>query len=189
MVVNLILRFLHWLTPKLQVRQIIGEDNSLYLERFKLFGWMPGDKRRWPVSLYLHRFHRADLDPLSHSHPWSVALSFILVGGYREERVIWDKGADSYEDANRRESFNEYHPHKFVGIETRDVKAGGFNLIRHDDFHRADALIGKECWTIFLAGPKASSWAFYDPLRGAIPWRVRLRERGIIIPYEEHEEV
>jgi len=156
----MMLRFLHWLSSKLRVRRIFGEDGTLYLERFKLFGWMPGDSRRYPFSIYLHRFHRPDLDDAPHSHPWKWAFSIILAGGYWEARPI-EHGA----------------------TELRPLRAGSTNFLRDDSFHLVTQLVGRETWTLFIVGPKTSSWGFLVPGRGVVPWRDRLRERGLEVPY------
>ena len=150
----MILKMVRWFAEKLQCRRITGEDGSLYLERYKVFGWMPGDKRKWPVSIYLHRFARPDNDPAPHCHPWAWAISLILTGGYAEERL--------------------------VNGETREVERGPLSLalLRSNTFHNVAELRG-ETWTLFIVGPKTKSWGFMVPGRGYVPWRDRLRERGI----------
>jgi hypothetical protein len=138
-----------------------------YLSRYYLLGGprMPddsapfdryGNPRRgvdWSASdrlgfgLYLHRFHRGDRDLELHSHPWRWAVSWILVGGYREERRIGNV------------------------VVIRDYPAWSWNFLESDDYHRVDLLEG-ECWTLFFAGPKAKSWGFWDRITGKItPWR------------------
>jgi len=141
---------------------------SPYLSRYYLFGGprskngpvfddkgSPLESTIWrdlPVNLYLHKFHRGDDDLAAHSHPWRWALSFVLVGGYSEERRV---------PANSR-------PWK---MEWRLVRPLSFNFIKSDDFHRVE-LIEKDCWSLFLAGPKADTWYFWDRDTGeTIPWR------------------
>lgn len=105
----------------------------------------------WPqreLGVYLHRFHRGDDDQELHNHPWKWAVSFILAGGYREERRTKDDR-----------------------VETRVVLPGDVNVIRGDDFHRVD-LLEEDAWSLFIAGPKASSWGFWDRFsKGFLPWR------------------
>ena len=151
----MILRFLHWLSRRLAVREIFGDDGTLYLQRFRILGWMPGDERRWPFSIYLHRFHRPDLDDAPHSHPWNWAVSLVLAGGYVESRRV--EGGSSW----------------------RALHPGQINVLRDDTFHVVKELLGQETWTLFVVGPKTASWGFMVNGRGFVPWRDRLRERGI----------
>lgn len=92
---------------------------------------------RSPVNLFLHRFHRGDEDRRLHSHPWSWSVSLILAGGYIEERRHGDR------------------------VRTHVLWPSNVNVIRAEDFHRVD-LIEDDAWTLFLAGPKASTWFFWD---------------------------
>lgn len=61
------------------------------MTRYALCGHLTGDKqskaRRWFPNLYVHQMHAPDLDPSLHDHPWPWAVSFILLGGYLEERL------------------------------------------------------------------------------------------------------
>lgn len=98
-------------------------------------------------GLYIHRFHRSDVDRELHNHPWRWALSFVIAGGYREER--------------RRGN----------SVVEREVKPLSFNYIRQDDFHCVD-LIEHDAWTLFLVGRKGSTWGFWDRATGRYtPWR------------------
>jgi hypothetical protein len=124
-----------------------------YLSRWYLLGRFLGgsaDGRafgRLPVNLFLHRFHRSDDAGELHSHPWAWSVSFILKGGYSEERRQSD-------DA----------------VVRRQVRPFTFNVIRGTDFHRVD--IDGDCWTLFLAGPKLSTWYFWNrDTKMRIGWR------------------
>jgi len=157
-------RALKWLASKLPTRVIYGgAGNDRYLSRSYLFGRpvMPdgsspfdhfGDTcpgAIWPagVGLYLHCFHQGDEDRELHNHPWAWAVSLVLAGGYIEERKAGDQ------------------------VERREVLPGDINRIHHGDFHRVDLLDG-ECWSLFLAGPKVSSWGFWDRATGVfMHWR------------------
>lgn len=146
--------FLRWLVGKLQQREITAEGEELYLLRSKLRGWMPGDQKKYWWSLYLHRFFLPDLDRALHNHPWRWAVSLVLSGGYTEERRLADGR-----------------------VITRRLGPLSVNLLRHDSFHRIAELHG-EPWTLFLVGPKVSTWGFLEGGK-YIPWRDRLRARGI----------
>lgn len=129
----------------------IHVDGDLYLGRWYCFGRLPA--KYWPdvsavlgwlpISVYLHRFYRPDRERELHSHPWRWAVSLILTGGYLEER--------------RRGE------HEVV---TRRHDPGTLNLIRHGDFHRVETLRSEQVWTLFIAGPKVSTWGFWDPETG-----------------------
>jgi hypothetical protein len=105
----------------------------------------------WPAvpwSIYLHRFHRGDIDRELHSHPWRWAVSLVLVGGYIEER----RTADGR-------------------IEMKVCRPGSINRLKASDFHRVDLRDG-EAWTLFLVGPKVAQWYFWDRTTDReIPWR------------------
>lgn len=166
---------LHWLTAVIDPPRVIFDrlGVSPYLSRWYLTSkpTMPdgsnpfadGQTRegiQWPqgnFGVYLHRFHRSDEDQALHNHPWRWALSFVLAGGYREERRFGNQ------------------------VVQRDVKPLSFNFIRDVDFHRVD-LYEHDCWSLFVVGPKISSWGFWDrKTRAFVPWRefiTQLRGEG-----------
>lgn len=115
---------------------------------------------RFPVQLYLHRFHRGDQDEELHNHPWRWSASFVLAGGYLEERRTRDR-----------------HGRPSNGVEVRAVLPFMVNRIGGDDFHRVD-LLEKDAWTLFLVGPRVSSWGFWNRHSGVFtPWRDFLAQR------------
>ena len=116
------------------------------------------DDRKGPVALYLHRFHRGDDDDDLHDHPWKWSIAIILAGGYSEERRV--RGTDR--------------------VIRRAIKPWTINVIRGDDFHRVD-LIEDDSWSLFIAGPRVSSWSFWDRHTGeTVPWRTFIaRKRGL----------
>src|SRR5271167_2887082 len=77
-----------WLAKYLPSFTIPDNNGDPYLTRYYFFG-----KDRKFCNLYLHHFHRSDMDKgmngygLLHNHPWPFSLSLILVGGYDEERL------------------------------------------------------------------------------------------------------
>lgn len=147
------------------------EGKSVYLARFYLFGKpktvfdsdgepKEGDTEySLPISLMLHKFHRGDNDLALHNHPWLWSYSLILAGGYREERRVLAGGREVVATCT-------FLP--FTG-----------NRILANDFHRVD-LLEKDCWSLFLAGPKTQSWGFWDRDTGEYtPWRQFIsRRRG-----------
>lgn len=156
-------------TAHLPLPRIIADRDGLspYLSRWYLWGapHMPdgsspfdrfGNERVgavWPKAdgfgIYVHRFHRGDDDAALHNHPWRLAASFVLAGGYVEERRV---GAV---------------------VVQRVVEPLSINIISDNDFHRVD-LIEHDAWTLFVVGPKVQSWGFwdrYDALGRVVPWR------------------
>ena len=155
---NLVIRFLIWCARWAPPRVIEGRNGeSAYLTRYFIFRRSPlteGMDRhalkvpRW--GLYLHCFHRGDVDGACHDHPWDWAISFVLKNGYSEERRVGDK------------------------VIRRDIRPYRFNFLRGDTFHRVDLVRG-EAWTLFLVGPIVKSWGFWDRDTGIVtPWRVFL---------------
>lgn len=123
--------------------------DSLYLERWYLLGG-PSEEGEWkdsPLQVCIHRFARSDEDGALHNHPWEQSVSFILSGGYSEERRV------------------EEH------VERRMCLPGDFNLLAANDFHRVD-LLEEDCWTIFISSRKSQSWGFWDrSTKIFTPWR------------------
>jgi len=148
--------FLYWMTRRLKTRFIYREDGGFYLLRARLRGWMPGDEKTYRWSAYLHKFYSHDVDMAPHNHPWRWSISIPLCGGYIEERRCADGT-----------------------IRIRRVRPFIPNFFGRDTFHRIAMLHGPEVWTLFICGPKFQGWGFWDAVRGFIPWRDRLRERGI----------
>ena len=154
---NLIRRMLVKLSPKLNPPNIIfdHEGTTPYLSRYYLFrgpkskdGSHPFDEFGRPKSnivrtegwsLVIHNFHQSDSTTKLHNHGWTWGLSFVLSGGYTEEKLVGDK------------------------VIRRTIKPFSFNVIRPNDFHRVD-LIEKDAWTLFFRGPRLNEWFYKDRL-------------------------
>lgn len=151
-----------------QARVIMDRMGLLpYLSRYYVFGapkmadgsppfdkygnLNPGERARinptFDYGLYVHHFHKSDDDGAPHSHPFKWGLSFVIAGGYYEERLIGDR------------------------IVRRKVPPLSFNFLNEKDFHRVD-LIEEDAWTLFLVGPRVQSWFFWDrTTKKSIHWR------------------
>ncbi len=132
--------------------------DSPYLERYYIVGG-PSEDGAFadaPLTVMLHRFVRSDEAGELHSHPWEMSTSFVLAGGYTEERRVGDD------------------------VERREVLPFSVNLIGQNDFHRVD-LLEKDCWSLFVTGRKVSSWAFWNRhTKKTTPWREFIAEkRGV----------
>ena len=130
----------------------ISKDGNKYLTRYYLFG-----KDMVFGNIFVHHFHRSDLDlgsdgqGLLHNHPFRWSFSIVISGGYREERRQPD-GA----------------------VKTKLVKTGYLNFISHKVYHRVDLLDEENgAWTIFFTGSrKNNTWEFWDRATGqSIPWQ------------------
>lgn len=118
-------------------RIINGPDDKPYLERYHLL------RLPFGYQVYLHRFVASDPGRGLHNHPWQHAISWVLSGTYEEIRM---RGA--LQDNQ---------------LQSRRLEAGSFNLIGGQVFHRINIQPGRECWSLFIHGPRAKDWGF---LRG-----------------------
>ena len=129
------------------------EGNEPYLSRYYLLrgpkskdGSHPFDKFGRPKdniirtegwSLVFHNFHKGDSTSMLHNHGWTWGLSFVLAGGYIEEKLVGNK------------------------VTRRTIKPFTFNFIRPNEFHRVD-LLEQDAWTLFLRGPRLKEWFYKD---------------------------
>src|SRR5262245_48626738 len=118
---------------------IPGEDGRPKLYRTYLFGTGK------TFGLFLHQFVRSDAPTRFHDHPWRWSVSFILRGGYVEERRRRDEGT----------------------VTRRYLKPGRFNVLVPEVFHRVELCDGRPAWTLFLHGPKIREWGFLDAVTGS----------------------
>lgn len=118
-----------------RVRYIDRRDGEKYLMRFYLIG----NRDSKGFCLFMHHFFAGDQDIDLHNHPWKVSGSFILTGGYLEERF----------DKNNN-------------IKTKLFKSGYINIIRANDYHRIELtnLINRPTWTLFFSSPRFQDWGF-----------------------------
>ena len=143
-------RLLYRISGRLPCRIIESEPGAPYLERYfiaRLFGW----------TVYLHRFVASDPRGTGlHDHPWRLAISLVLSGGY------WEL---------RHAGFNLDGPI----AETRSVRPGRLNIIHGTTFHRV--VLGEGCtaWSIFAHGPYAKGWGFLRSVTEAGAGLVRFR--------------
>ena len=160
-----------------------------YMRRYAILGHLTGDGQRgirtWFPNLYLHQIIAPDLDPAVHDHPWPWAVSWIMLGGYREERAGFCTGP---------------RPSMPVYYSVRSRTAPAINRLDGSTYHRiakldrvriceGKAFTGRPClctwscptdgtWTLFLAGPrrKAKTWGYLVPGRGYVTHAERHRE-------------
>lgn len=121
----------------------IPNKENLYLARYYVAPQVTHEedrKSKTPLGLYLHFFQRSDADQELHNHPWDWALSFVLTGGYWEERRNVD-------DTVTRKLVSPFR----------------FNFLRANTYHRVD-LIDEEkgAWTLLLRGRRLQDWGFWN---------------------------
>lgn len=139
----------HALADRLPERTITGQYGEPYLSKYKILDFKG-------TSLYLHYFHRGDEDSALHNHPWEVAVSLILTGGYREE----------YRDGN--------------AVKSRILKPGSLNLIPKETYHRVD-LLSNDAWTLCFMGREVQPWGFWNRATSEYtPWREFIRRKGLV---------
>ena len=127
-------RLLYRLSAYCRCRVINGPARQPYLERYHLL------RLPFGYRAYLHRFVASDPGRGLHNHPWKHALSLVLCGAYRETRMLGMR-------ADNR-------------LEERWLRAGRFNFISGDVFHRINLDPGSECWSLFIHAPRARGWGF-----------------------------
>ncbi|MBL7004039.1 MAG: hypothetical protein ISR69_08440 [Gammaproteobacteria bacterium] len=129
-------RTLFKISSYLPCRIISGNQQQPYLERYHLLT-LP-----FNIQIYLHRFVSSDPGQCLHNHPWKAALSFILSGQYIETRLDKTK-AD-------------------MPFRKRIVKAGNFNYINGEIYHRIDIEQKTSVWSLFMHSKKQESWGFMN---------------------------
>lgn len=120
-------------------------------------------------NVYFHFYHTGDGDPALHDHPWRVAVSFILLGWYKEERLIGHQSAHQ----RKRADDTVFVPQQAI---TRTYKRRWFNVLLGSSWHRIDsAKVGT--LTLFITWRKFKSWSFMRPNGDRLHWEAYVKER------------
>lgn len=167
---NLILKFLLWWGSHRPYFDIIGNDGSLYMGRWWLFGgsnrarddrpdtgWHRGRVDAWIgrfVAGRLHLIAREDRTRDFHTHPASF-ISIVIAGWYRERRPLHQ--AQDYVHDTRR----------FVDTIRRP---GSIAFRRWSDRHTITQVSPGGAWTFVIWFGKRGSWGFATK-KGFINWR------------------
>lgn len=128
-------KLLYKISGLLPCKIIKGENGQPYLERYMVARWGKNGEH----TLFLHRFLDSDSDKGIHDHPWD-SKSFIVAGGYEEERLIIENGKEK--------------------VIKRNILPFSFNVIKKDDFHRIVLKKKVPAWTLFYHGPRVKEWGF-----------------------------
>jgi hypothetical protein len=115
------------------------------------------EERPEAVTVLLHKFVGSDPLEEVHSHPWEWGVSLILSGGYVETRY-------------KAGGFSRGAGDKVLAVDLRDrelriFQPGDINVIHGDTFHRVE--ITQPTWTLFVHGPRKSTWGFANDRTGA----------------------
>ncbi len=121
-----------------------AEGDSVYMIRTYLTPmWLP-------IRCYLHQIRRSDEARDPHNHPWNVAVSLLLSGGYYETRFFIDRD------------------YLAVG---RHIEAPALNKIGVDTFHRIDLIDERPVWSLFFVGRRTRDWGFRTSSGIYVPWQ------------------
>lgn len=158
--------------------------------------WLWSCVRQRLPNIYVHQMHAPDVDTACHDHPWPWAVSWIMLGGYREERIVPTGPTGAPYTAPQELSIVWRLFRRYGDWEPRDVRlkwfrAPALNVLRGDTFHRVAALdrhiiahkkihggLAVGTWTLFLAGPRARAkpWGYLVPGFGFKPHQTRHAE-------------
>lgn len=133
--------------------KLVRADGRTYLERW---GW---ECRLFGV--FVHRMDAPDPGMDLHDHPFWFT-SFILWGGYTEERCHTDRAA-------RVARYMEADGHTERGV-PRVRRWLSWQSTPMNRCHRIVGLRRSTSWSLVLHGPKRRTWGFYLPT-GWVDWR------------------
>jgi hypothetical protein len=110
-------------------------------------------------NIFLHKFVGSDPLEEVHTHPWRWWVSIILSGSYRQVRYEWSPAV--IEDGRvRRVALSDKSERTFGPLDV--------NIILHSQAHRVELTPGQPCWTLFIHGPRVSTWAFANESTGLL---------------------
>ncbi len=132
----------------------IPGPEDVYLTRLTLLR-IPG------LQVMLHWLHEPDWTRDPHDHPWPFA-SFVLRGGYTEERLVTDEG-NAWE------------------IDRVERRIRWFNFCDSHSAHRI-ATVKPKTLTLVITGGKCKSWSFYERTGEEIAGSHQLRR----VPWREY---
>lgn len=116
-------------------------DGTIYLARLRIV------QTPW-FAVYLHRIEGPDPGIDLHDHPWPF-VSFILRGGYREQRArVW-RGRN--------------HASTSVRVMPREHRAPGINRMHLNEAHTISQVFRVPTWTLMFVGRRSRQWGFFTP--------------------------
>jgi hypothetical protein len=157
-----------WYAKRYPYFHLVGEDGSVYMERYWLFNrdidWK--GTKRFPhirFSIRVHKILRADLDRWYHNHPGRFR-TFILQNWYNEQRPM----------GFMSEAMGQLDDPVFHRPQ------GSTTTLDEDEYHSVVAVHPEGVWTLFVMWEpvyrKPGSWGFL--VEGKyVPWRQYLRSK------------
>lgn len=124
----------------------IGKD---YMWRYYPEGKKTEERDKRQFGWYIHKFVGSDSPDEVHSHPWAWCFSIILSGEYLEIRYKWSLSPDGKKVLLRDGQTKIFRPYMM-------------NTIMHEDMHSVQLVDAKPVYTLFVYGPRASTWGFAD---------------------------
>lgn len=112
------------------------------------------------LGVVLHKFVGSDPLEEVHSHPWDWAISIILSAAYLETK---------YKKANEQRGDDGVIKHvDLINQRKKLFLPFDINVLLFDDMHRVDLQGDAQnpCWTIFIHGPRRSTWGFANEKTG-----------------------
>ncbi len=135
-----------WLARHFPHEDIPSQDGTLYMRRYRLVGFKGRIPWFFGLNIFVHRIEQPDVDRDPHDHPWPF-LSFVLQGGYTEER--WGHHAEI-----PRGTWD-----KFRTVERRRFS---IRFRRARDLHRIRQLAGGgPAWTFVVTAGYGRKWGFW----------------------------
>jgi hypothetical protein len=152
-------------------------------ESFDAIGRRAPPRATPPFEILLHCFHASDDTVSLHSHPWTVAYSVILSGGYLETRRTAYDVLRLYRrrpgDVVKLET-DTFHRVQLFPCE--QCSGAGYLLAGHQERPCVCTRTNRgviPSWSLFVAGARCSSWGFWHPVtRLFVPWRSFLDGSG-----------
>ena len=134
---------------------LIKRDGHPYMHRFYPEGKKIGVQTRRPFGWFIHKFVGSDSPFEVHNHPWEWAFSVILCNSYLETRYKW-----RFSDEGKSKIILE-------DCQTRLLEPYMTNTIMHADMHTVQLVENKPVWTLFVHGPRVTTWGFADIKSGS----------------------
>lgn len=135
------------------------DDKRPYMRRFYPQGKkinLEAQEEQNGFGWFIHKFLSSD-DPFEvHNHPWTWCASVILLNSYIETRYKW--GWESVKNEGKKVFLSK--------PKTRLLMPNMLNVITHDVMHQVNLVDDQPVWTLFIHGPRVSTWGFANIASG-----------------------
>ena len=152
-------------------KEDIVNDDSLYLRRWRLFGYNAKLPYLFGRGVMIHRIVRPDADRDPHNHPWDF-WSLVLKGSYIE---------DIYHGVYTHRGRLEFPAESITRVAR---KFGALDWRPAEHMHRIDKLPDGDAWTLVVVKRRTDhKWGFWTP-RGWVYWKEYItakQDAGVVI--------